>query len=501
MYKEDFLTPDFISFRREVIKDMFITSGLFFIAFLLVFYSPSKVRDVCFLGILYAFWKTKRNYIFFAFFFIIVNTPAYFFDIFTLEAKYRLPIYTLVSGMSFNVIDLFVVLALLKCIVHHKSKFKFHVVQSLIPFLIVALILGFFAALWYGTTVSGFFNHIRAFFYITLIFSFSILVNNKFELVKFGYSLFPFLLLVIIDQIYVALTGKLIIAFFDPLYENAVLLNTISGSIRPAITAVLLVFYSFLFGFLLNRNKHLEIFSGISLLFITISFLAVIISATRIWITIYLLVFFIYLLFNKKLIKTAILVPYAGLLIFALLIALNLTDYFIENIWSRYYSFVESLFSNNITSYDTFASRVDYSVPRILKAIQFSPIIGVGFSDYLAKYYDPDLGGLNIVMTFGVVGTIVFLICYYLIIKKIIFHSKISSDNLSIDMLKTYLIGFSGMFLGFVTTWDFFSFYYTVNVFFITVFLGHIEVTVRDVILEKKAEPVSSFEETQLVNI
>jgi hypothetical protein len=465
-------------FKKEAWKDMLAAAGMFIFAIILVFYMPRIVRDASFLILFLLFWRSERDYFFFGFFFIIINTPGYFFDIFTLEARYRLPIYTILPGMSLSVIDLFVIIAFLKTI-YKKRLIKFTVLEHMPFFLIIVTIFGILAALWFGTSVGSFLNTIRAFFYMTLIFSFAGLLNNKLELLKFGYISIPFLFFIFFTQVFYAITGNLFISFFDPAYEGLLMLNTISGDVRPEVTGVLLVFYSFLFGFIINRNKSLELFPTLSNLIVLVAALCILLSSTRIWITIFILVYLVHLYFSGKLFKSAILVPYAGLLVFAAMIALNLTDYFIRNIWSRYYSFIESLFSNKIASYDTFESRVDYSLPKVLEAIEKSPILGIGFSDQLSKFHDSDLGGLNTVMTIGLVGTVLFFLVYFSIIQRIFFNIKNSTDYLTVTILQTVICGFIGMFLGFFTTWDFFSFFLGVNVFFLSIFLGHAELSVR----------------------
>jgi hypothetical protein len=102
------------TFSKEVMQDLLQIIAAFAGSVVAVYYAPSIVNPLYFLGIVVLFWRSKHNYFWFMFFFIIINTPANLFFETSAGAAKRLPLYNFLPGLSLSVFDLFILVSLAK---------------------------------------------------------------------------------------------------------------------------------------------------------------------------------------------------------------------------------------------------------------------------------------------------------------------------------------------------------------------------------------------------
>src|SRR4030042_1991081 len=102
--------------KMPLIKYSLSMMGLFVLSVFIVYITPPILSKIFFLLLLFQFARSKNNFFWFAYFFIISQGPGYFFADLSITAEHRLPLYTIMSGFSFTPLDLFVILALAKAI-------------------------------------------------------------------------------------------------------------------------------------------------------------------------------------------------------------------------------------------------------------------------------------------------------------------------------------------------------------------------------------------------
>ena len=87
------------SFKWQIVKDEIAFIGLFILAIIAVYYMPQSVSKILFVGLLILFWNSKKDYLWFAFFFVLVQMPGFFFVGFSKASLYSLPVFTLMRTM------------------------------------------------------------------------------------------------------------------------------------------------------------------------------------------------------------------------------------------------------------------------------------------------------------------------------------------------------------------------------------------------------------------
>jgi len=105
----DFSRPNL---RLQIFWDLCLLIILFIISVYLVYFTSQTLSRIFFLALLFAFFFSRKDYAWFAFFFILAQGPGYFFADYSGLSLQRLPLYTFVAGMSLTPIDLFVFSAL-----------------------------------------------------------------------------------------------------------------------------------------------------------------------------------------------------------------------------------------------------------------------------------------------------------------------------------------------------------------------------------------------------
>jgi len=326
-----------------------------------------------------------------------------------------------------------------------------------------------------GTNISDFANSFRAIFFYTIIVSFFWLNNSIDEIFLFGYLLVPYLLLIIFSQIYLLSNVRQFITLFDPTFVN-IAKNSVTGAVRITVSGVLIVYYNMFFGYQLIINKKYVIFNKVGEIILILSAFSLFISATRVWISITLLCFLVYQITIRHKIRSFISVSIIIILFYIIFNTLGIFsfDYFERNIWGRYYPTVEALVKGDLNQTDTFTDRITNDIPKVMKGVKVSPILGVGLSDIYRKQYSNDVGFYNTILLLGVSGTIIFFYFIFYFYAKM---SKLSKDKVHENKKSDFIpfkVIWAGILLGYFFTWDFFSFY-PEKVFFISIIIASAE--------------------------
>ncbi|MBA7633807.1 hypothetical protein ES703_41378 [subsurface metagenome] len=459
------------NFRWHVLKDLIGIIILFVLSIFMVYFTSQNITRLFFLLVLVLFVVSKKNYFWFAYFFIVAQGPGYFFADFSGTSLHRLPLYTFLAGMSFTPLDLFVLLVFLKALIKGRKK-KLKLEKPLLLVLTYIVLSVIVSSLFYGTNVDVLAWNLRWVFCYSVIISFSYLMTKKHEIYRFFLLVFPFVFLIIFSQIYFVTTGSELINLLNPGFRG-VALNTVTGELRPIMGGGLIVFFSFIFSVFLLVDRDYKLSKIYLYVIMAVAFLSIFLSATRLWFVIFSFIFTGYIFVSKKKIwSTLRIVSIFFLIISALiysgLIPLNLV---LQSSWGRVQQ-VFGIASGGLYSVDTAANRLINQLPVIMAIIKQNLIIGYGFSYISRMYYDNDFGFLNTILIFGVIGLSLFIFFFVkLLIMLALSIKKISIRNPFRISLKIMIIAWIGILIGYFTTWDFFTWYFD-KVFFISILIA-----------------------------
>lgn len=419
---------------------------LFALTVYFVYYAPVGTEKLYCAILLFLFWYSKADYFWFAFFLIISAYPAGLFADTSANALRRLPIFSPVPKISFSMLDLFLIIALIKAIVKGKKTklldvYKLKNIAYIIPYVVVV-------SFFFGATLKLFLNSaVRGLFFYTLLYSIPALLHNKKEIYKFMLMFFPFVFLEVIAQIYTIRTGQ---EFANMFYPGGIseILNSVSGDIRAIPTGYINMRLAFVFAFVLLESKENIVPKLYSYIVILASLTSVIISATRSAIIMLLFIFIAYFVFiaRKK--------PHIVLQIFIFaaisIMILDTTNVIDLNnvIGSSYKRFVGavSIEEGSIKAEDTFDNRISNRLPILWDVINQSLFIGYGFSDKYFINYDGHLGGVLVgLLQVGIFGFSLYVVFITNIFRRSFWYiRKIPSGNSSIGIVKVFTLSYIG---------------------------------------------------------
>ncbi|MFN8258862.1 MAG: hypothetical protein U0W24_24455 [Bacteroidales bacterium] len=456
------------TFKREVYIDFIQMSALFLGSVISVYKAGPTIRDLYFLIPLALAFKSKKDYFWFAYFFILISAPNGLFANRTQAAMFRLPFYG-VSSFSFTPMDVFLLMSIFKAFQVNK-RVKFFLNKPLEFFFFYLLLVSIPISFVLGTELKPFVNTLRSFFFYGIIFSYLRLVKDKEEVLKFGYLLLPYSFLVIFDQLYLVKTGNRFISLLDPSMLGLFARNSMTGGVRAMVQGILIVYYTLIFGYQIYNNKKYEVIPGISIVAILLPNAIFILSATRSWMTIGFITIFAFMAMSSKGLKLAVQAGTIGVLMFIALLSTGVMDMeFLDSIYQRYAVVGDVARSGSLQNADTFNNRIEQDIPKVLKGVAFSPVLGVGMSQHIKTYYSDDLGFMNTILIYGFLGFPIFLFFlfrYLFQCNRLRKHSAYDLTDKNIFM--SLILGILGMMAGYFFTWDFFSFF-PEKVFFVSI--------------------------------
>jgi hypothetical protein len=435
------LSEGMVIFYRSAAMVLLFAAAIYF-----VYFAPIGADRLFFVILFVLFWYSKSDFFWFAFFLAISAYPGGLFAETSGEALRRLPLFSPISKISFSVMDLFLIIALIKAIFKGKKSkvidvYKLKNIAYIIPY-----ILG--VSIFFGVTFKVFLNGAaRGLFFYTLLYSIPALIHDKREMYKFMTMFFPFVFFEVISQIYTIRTGMEIANFFNPgsVFE---IFNSVSGEIRAIPSGYINVRLAFVFAFVLIETKDEVIPKFYTYSIILVSMSSVLISATRSAIIMFLFIFIAYFVFIAR--KKPNIFMQLFIFAFVLIMILDATDIFDLNsiIGASYNRFIGavSVEQGSVKAEDTFDNRISNRLPILWENISNSLFIGYGFSDKYFLYYDGHLGGVLIgLLQAGIFGFGMYVIFVVNIFRKsFLYIRKITIDNTFHGVIKVFALSFAG---------------------------------------------------------
>ncbi|MDI9596624.1 MAG: hypothetical protein QM220_03740 [Atribacterota bacterium] len=416
-----------------------------------------------------------------------IEQPAGFFSGGTASDLQRLPLYTVASGMSFTVYEIFILVAFLKALVKGKKTKLFF--DKPLKWLFIYLILLLVFSFLLGMNEEGIVRTFRILIFWTLFISLPYLLKSMTEMLQFCYLLFPFIFLVFAGQIYELINGVPIIGLIKSVEPDKVgySLKEIENisSVARFISAPFLNLFCFISSlFIINSKINISLHKFYLYVVATICYLSVLLSATRGWFLAYTITAFLFFItssVNPGRIATRILVPL--LIFFTLYSFIPVFKIQINNAMVRIGT-LEGLIHGDVTLSST-QTRTTVRSAKVMEAFYKNPITGWGFSSKGA--HDGHVGNQNLLQSTGVIGYSLFLYFWVFYSTKLIrVKQRLSRGNPFKLSLLILVFGLVGIFIVHSTSTQMFGydpqFSAQNKIFFLVVFFVFSDVLLKEAI-------------------
>lgn len=419
-------------------RDFLIVISLFIISIFVNYYQPALVNLVFQLVLLGIFYFSDKNYLWFAFLFVIISEPGSIFA--TIEYE-KSKAFALIRESPLGTLFfwlMFIFVALLKALYHNKNRHQFFIkvpiIVMLIYFVLLLLVFGInkFPSLIRGTAP-----------WLLIIIIPALFIKIE-DYVRFFNIIFYFVFIVLVIQFYNLLTGSSLGEALGGFSLNTY--SDLTGTdelLRPTagITVPFLSLLGTTFFFSLTKKYFNKYFLYIIIGF---SFFSILLTATRGWIlaSLFIIIFY-FILQSSKYIKSLIgmtLPVILIILIFSFIPQLN-TQFSLA--LSRFETIL-LIAQGDVTAGGTLA-RIDIRAPRVMKKFYESPLVGNGFGPEAAEYSDGHVGNQNLLMHTGVLGYALFILLWFNYFRKLnrlgkIIHSNNSYKNVHVPLI-LFLLG------------------------------------------------------------
>lgn len=401
-------------------KDYILLTGLILVTLTSVYYFPSFLNRIIFLMILAAVYRTKCNYVYLVWFFIINNAPGRLFSAGAFDAQ-RLPLYPVISGVSISFQELFILLYLFKYLsLKIKPEFIFKKEFSWY-FLYGIFVVGYSFLL--GMNFDDIVRTYRIFLSWSLVFIIPAYVRDRTILIRVCLLLFPIVFFALLSQIYSYYTGNYLdmylrgyqSLFLEVSKEEAA--RSISAMFVTLFCVITALYFFSVYKSEINKNYlGIVCFTGCFTIFLT---------ATRGWfIAISVLIVGCFFLsgLNKEMRKWIRLILLATLVFWIANSQFSLIEKQVHGAFQRYTT-INAFIQGDLTAEGTL-KRLDVRGPKVMSKFWGSPVLGWGFSNDYYRYQDGHVGHHNILLNIGIVGYVFVNLIFIRFLVKIWHLSK-----------------------------------------------------------------------------
>lgn len=390
---------------------------------------PQILIKLSFLFLLFIIFNSKDDVFWISWFFVITNAPGRLFTLTSGSTIYRLPMYTLMSGVSLGFSELFLIMYMIKYLSRKTKVFSLFnkYAKLIIIYGIFTIAYSFILGISQSTLIWSI-RLILPWFWLLILPAFISdpkRIEHSFKLIA------PFVFICFILSIQAQITGEYLHNILSGESVYGFLGEEETDIVRVSHAAHLLFILVFFALFYLSIER--KIFNNTYLnLIIIIGFITILLSATRGWI-IAILILFASVFFMKgyNLMKQFI----RMFVIMAFLIYIVQVFYpsFLFQISKSFerLNTLEALTKGDLTAGGTLA-RLTERGPRVMSEFYKSPIIGWGFSNYYFAHSDMHVGNQSILLQGGIIGYLFWIGIFLLIIYNILTYGRLYYVKLSI---------------------------------------------------------------------
>ncbi|CAN5392036.1 hypothetical protein BH10BAC5_BH10BAC5_11130 [soil metagenome] len=435
---------DAVKKRLDIFYDCLYFFALIAGGVFLVYYVPRSLNNLVFIVYFVLYYKSKREYVWIAFLFFILDQPGYLFSGEAKEELHRLPLYSIIPGFSFSFTQVFIMVMLVKAY----RKFdgvKLYFKNPMKMFAIYFVFMIFYSVIldYYESYTVLYFQHAL---YFTLFLSLPRLLQSKEQYIRLCYVLCFTMVIVVITQIYILVNGEEFVGLFYPNYYYFYQTDII-GYVARAISGTFINMSTFMLILVLLTTQNIKVNKTFLNIFFVVCMLSILITGTRGWILGYLIVLPIFLFFTFGNVLRTINVIFTifigvtiGYLAYANIpILTNQIDSSVERLTT-----VEKISEGDESAGGTLL-RLTERGPRVMKKFLESPVFGWGFGEQTKLFIDGHVGNHSILLVGGAVGGIIMLYFWvHFLFTVFSVWMNLSSDN----PLKSSLFVFIAMFFG-----------------------------------------------------
>lgn len=407
-------------FNNEIIQFL----SLLILTTIVLYYTPSIVQTVYFFSLLFLFWKSKKDYFWLAFTFVIVKDIGGIFYEQTLNILK-------VGPLELSFLFLFTIVAFVKQFGKHK-KINFLLRKPFKVYLFYLFFLMYLGFLIYGNDGGGksglryYFTTSFFLIYMLNIYSVPRILDSMQKVELFAKLIFVCLFINLLGQIFHITNGAPFYAKFGQVVVDRPDINYMDKLVRPVWghTIIFLGIISAMF-FYLTKNKTFK--NNYLLVIILVSLVSVFIGATRGWIIALTSLLLGFLFLNK--INKSISILIFSTAFFAILFSTSsIVRIQSTKVFDRLTT-LEKLVGGDATAGGT-NLRLTTRHNKVMNVFYKYPVFGGGFSTEAMKKNDMHVGNQNILMSGGIIGYLIIVYFWmYYIYKVLIIRKKLSINN------------------------------------------------------------------------
>lgn len=399
--------------------DIVLLFFIFILAIIAEYIAPNQIGILIQIIFLILFYRSKKNYLWLAFIFIIESSPG---GLFYPDESFRgFSLYnSAVTGNLYFWMP-FLALSIFKTI-NIKVKYPRHFLSSFIILLgiyLVFLIASFGIYKWTAM--------LRGILPWTLLFVIPRMLKNEEDYAKFFSLIFVFVSVVLITVLYKLTTsldfvsvfgggGNIAITAKKNVFQETFALRPTDGILIPFLSLLGATYFLIKKGSNSFNKKYLILIIGLSVL-------SIFLTATRSWLisSIFIVLTFT-ILISKNPLKIISYYVFPTIIIAAIILTIPAFNRQAQLAFQRYET-IGLLLGGDITAGGT-AMRFDVRAPRVMEKFYESPLFGFGYGDEARAFSDGHVGHQNLLLHTGLVGYAIFLAMWLFFIFRMIITQK-----------------------------------------------------------------------------
>lgn len=409
-------------------------------AIIVLYFLPPPLNKLFFLVLLPLIWKSKKDYFWLAFFFILIDQPGGLFSGGKRDDIYRLPIYSLVSGFAFTIYELYLILFVLK--IRTKPEYKLNKPKIFfsqeLNILVLLFVLLVCISPVMGMSFKSFNEVIKIIINLTLFYSMFYILPNIEKLTKFFKIIFPFAFVAVFLQLFSLANGFQIVHMVKSDIEVVQgVFNVLDGDIERPIELVSVLFICFSGSLLMIKLKSKEFNINYLWTVNLTSFVSIFMTGTRSWFLAFVVGYVVFLFLSRNEISKILYRSLIGLFtVICISFYVPSISRQIDDAATRIIT-INKVIGGDITAGGTL-KRIDQRAPKVISAFNQSTLIfGAAFSDLHRENQDFHVGYHNLLLNVGVLGLLPFLFLFL----RIIFKGIVLNVNDKGKLTYTALIG------------------------------------------------------------